>query len=62
MNYANLIDYAMALAWHDWHYQYSDDSRVYRSYHAVQQSLRDAANYSPDHKALYAFMSKKQGV
>lgn len=45
--------YVDALARHDWHYDYSDDSRVYSSGRNARQALTNTAARDPMYMAAY---------
>lgn len=49
----NLHDYWERLNRHDWTFEYSDDSRVYRAGLAAERELARIAGQSSDHQALF---------
>jgi hypothetical protein len=48
-----LPEYYDALKNHDWHYQYSDDHRVYLAGERERSNLLSHARRSPEHQKLY---------
>lgn len=60
-NVYSLTEYAMALRWADWTYQYSDDFGAYTRGKLQLEYLRKvAANHGPDFVALFNFNRAKR--
>ena len=55
---SRLDDYAQRCRQHDWFYQYSDDSSVYRKGHDNENRLRNEAMFSELHKTIWDQWSK----
>ena len=53
MEKISLVEFYEALGWHDWFYEYSDDSRVWRSGSDARNKLQATSKQSPEHLALY---------
>lgn len=50
-------NYVVALAAHDWYFEYSDDSRVYRSGRESQKQLTSQASTNPLLQDTYSLYS-----
>lgn len=48
-----LTEYYKMLSMHDWHYQYSDDHRVWRNGQDARDTLTMIAIKSPAHQKLF---------
>lgn len=53
INNMTLEEYKTALRQHDWHYQYSDDGRIYQQGQREASRLSHIANSGDDYKKAY---------